>query len=148
MIEQLTVDEIYARAGFTEMAYEYGRISDPLFPKPTIRKEDYLPLEKAGLLAVYGATRGGKLVGIATCVKGKIPHYGVSIAIVESLYLMREHRASGLGLRLLEACEDQARIWALPHIFIQVHEEEIEVLGKVLQRRKYSERIHTFGRLL
>lgn len=149
MIEQLTVERIYAKFGFGAMIDEYARLSDPLMPDPPapeVRKQKYLSLEKAGLLAVYGATVRSRVVGFATCLKGQIPHYASPIAIVESLYLMRANRASGLGLRLIEACEDAARIWGVPQIFIQVHEEELKTLGTILARRNYSARIHTYGR--
>lgn len=148
MIVQMTMEQIYALPGFKEMTDEYGLITDPLLPPPTYRLEDYLPLEKSGLLAVYAALRGDTIVGVATCIKGKMPHYGAPIAIVESLYLMREHRKSGLGIRLMEACEDCARVWAIPVIFVQVHEEELDTLGIILRRRNYSARIHTYGRRL
>lgn len=151
MIERLTVDEIYAHPGFMDMIEEYASITDPLLPHPPSphsRKHNYDHLEKLNLLSVYGAVVSGRLVGFATCLNGVIPHYGSAIAIVESLYLMRAHRRSGLGLRLIEACEDCARIWGLHQIFVQVHEEELKTLGVILERRNYSARIHTYGRRL
>lgn len=151
MIEQLSVAAIYAHAGFDDMIREYKQLTDPLMPEPAHpfdQKHKYLAIEAMGWLTVYGALRLGKIVGFATCIKGSPPHYGSPIAIVESLYLMRDHRASGMGIRLIEACEDCARIWALPQIFIQVHEEELNNLGTILERRNYSARIHTYGKRL
>lgn len=149
MIYRLSVAEIYNHPGFEAMIEEYGRLTDPLLPAPPTpaeRKHNYLELEERGVLIVWGAIRHGSIVGFATCIRGSIPHYGASIAIVESLYLMDAWRASPLGNNLLTACEDAARIWGVPQIFIQVHEEELKTLGTILARRNYSARIHTYGR--
>lgn len=148
MIAQLTVDEISEQPGFEAMVQEYGQLAGSILPPGTYSKEEYKPIEDAGLLAVYGALDGGKIVGFAACIKARLPHYGIFAAIVESLYLMRGHRSKGYGNQLIDACEDYARIKALNPIFIQVHEEELERLGVILDRRKYSVCIHTYGRLL
>lgn len=148
MIEQLTVDQIYACPGFAGMVEEYAQITDPLLPPPSYRKEDYLPLEQAGKLDVVGVMDAGSIVGFAAILQGKMPHYGSEIAIVESIYVRRSHRKGGAGIRLIEAAEDMARIRGLSEIFINVHDEYLASLGILLIRRNYSARIHTFGRRL
>ena len=150
MIETLTVEEMYAHPGFDELMAEYATLSNPNMP-PTAsaaeRKADYLTLEQAGILTVFCVAEGGKAVGFAVCMKNKLLHYGIFVALVESLYLMRNHRQNGQGNALIDSCEDFALmngLWGYP--FFQVHDEELERLGVVLKRRNYSAWFHTFGR--
>lgn len=148
MIKLTTVDEIYKFEGFEEMVQEYGQLSASFLPPATYKREDYKPIEDAGLLAAFCALDKGKIVGFAACIRAFLPHYGITAAQVESLYVLRAYRQNGYGIRLIEACEDFARVERLNPLLIQVHEEELERLGIVLNRRNYSACYRTFGRWL
>lgn len=65
----------------------------------------YGALEDAGLLRSVGAWADGKLVGLANVLTSRMPHHDKSICVMESLFLHPDHRAGGLGLRLLRAAE-------------------------------------------
>ena len=108
MVEQVTVEELYSRPGFEEMIAEYAKLAIKKLPAPRYRKEDYLPLEAAGVLTVWCEMYGGIVVGFASCLVSKIPHYGIGIAIAESLFVREEVRRTGLGIRLIATVERHA----------------------------------------
>ena len=117
MIDQVTVEQLYALPGFEDMIAEYAKHAIKDMPKPLYQKEDYLPLEKAGVLTVWCAMYGGLVVGFATCLLSKIPHYGVNIAIAESVFVRKHVRRLGLGIRFLRTIELYALNNDIPVVF-------------------------------
>lgn len=146
MIKQVTVDELYAMPGFEPMIQEYAKLAIKKFPAPKYRKEDYLPLEQAGLLTVWAAMYGGLVVGFASCLISKIPHYGIPIAIAESLFVREAVRSGGYGIRLIDAIERCAAKNGAPAVMFSCP------LGSdfktVLERRMYSAETVTYVKRL
>lgn len=146
IIRQVTVEELYAKPGFDEMIAEYSKLAIKKLPKPLYRKEDYLPLEAAGVLTVWCAMYGGKVVGFASCLISRIPHYGVGIAIAESLFVREAVRGTGAGIRLIDAIERHAQANSLQWVFMSCP------LGseyaKVLEHRNYSAETTTYVKSL
>ncbi len=77
-------------------------------PPPQPSREAYNSMEQRGVLAVMRADRDGALVGFAKLVLTVSPHYGVPIAVIESVFVMREHR-SAAGAPLVRAIIKTAR---------------------------------------
>lgn len=146
MINQVTVDELYALPGFEDMIAEYAKHAIKSMPKPLYRKEDYLPLEAAGVLTVWCAMYGGLVVGFASCLVSKIPHYGVGIAIAESVFVREHVRRLGLGIRFLRTIELHALNMGLLYLFASCPiDSEYE---KVLKHRSYSAETTTYVKRL
>jgi len=76
-----------------------GRVN----PQPQI----YAALEAAGTLQSFAAYHGG-LVGFANVLTPILPHYGVRVATVETLFVSKDARRSGIGRELLLALEKYA----------------------------------------
>ena len=146
MIQRVTVEELYAKPGFQDMIDEYAKLAIKSLPTPLFQKENYLPLEAAGLLTAWCCMYGGIVVGFASCLISRIPHYGISIAIAESLFVREGVRGTGAGLRLIEAIEHHAgENKALAVFFNCPIGSEFKT---VLERRNYSAETTTYVKSL
>lgn len=146
MVEKVTVDELYARPGFESMIAEYAKLAIKKLPTPLYRKEAYLPLEAASVLTVWCEMYGGLVVGFASCLVSTIPHYGVGIAIAESLFVREGVRRTGLGIRLIEAVERHAASVGAAAVFFSC--PIASEFHKVLERRNYSAETTTWVKSL
>lgn len=136
MLEKMTVEELYSKPGFQEMINEYAKLAITKLPAPLYRKEDYMPLEAAGILTVWGYMYEGSVVGFTSCLLSRIPHYGIGIAIAESLFAVESMRGKGIGNQLIAAVEEHARAAGVGAVFMSCPiGSEFEI---VLQRRHYS----------
>lgn len=146
MIDRVTVADLYSRPGFEGMIDEYAKLAIKKMPKPLYRKEDYLPLEAAGVLTVWCAMYAGLVVGFASCIVSKIPHYGVGVAIGESLFVRESVRRLGLGMRFLDKIERHAVTVGAPAVFLSCPiGSEFEA---VLKHRNYSAETTTYVKVL
>lgn len=146
MIELTTVADLHAKPGFQSMIDEYAKLAIKSLPVPLFQKENYLPLEKAGLLTVWCCMYGGMVVGFASCLISRIPHYGISIAIAESLFVRECVRANGDGIRFIDAIERHAATnGALAVFFSCPVGSEFKT---VLERRNYSAETTTYVKAL
>lgn len=136
LIEQTTVDELYAMPGFEDMIAEYRTLAIKRLPEPKYRKEDYIPMEKLGMLTVYCVKAEGRVVGFMSIVRSKIPHYGITLCIVESLFVCAAHRSGGAGVRFIDRAEGFAKSLFSAGLFIQCPFGQ--ELAKVLERKGYS----------
>lgn len=142
MVQKLSVQQLYNLPGFADMIAEYAQHAIKKMPKPFYLIENYLPLEAAGVLTVWGAMQDGIVTGFTSCIVSKIPHYGVGVAIAESLFVRECARKSGQGIRLIDAVERHAANVGAPAVFFSCP------LGsdfaKVLLRRNYSAETTTY----
>lgn len=146
MIQKITVTQLYDLPGFEDMIAEYATHAIKKMPRPLYRKEDYLPLEAMGILSVWCAMYGEQVVGFASCLVSKIPHYGCGVAIAESLFVRKGVRAAGFGIRLIEAVECHGREAGAPAVFFScpIGSE----FKKVLLHRNYSAETETYVKIL
>lgn len=146
MIYNMTVEELYAQPGFEEMIAEYAKLAIKKMPKPLYRKEDYLPLEAAGVLTVWAAIQDGRVVGFLSCIASKIPHYGCGVVIAESLFVSKDARRRSTGLHFLNIAESHARSMLAPALFVSCPIGS--QFRKVLKRRNYSAETETWVKVL
>lgn len=69
----------------------------------------YQGMEKAGVLACFGAYADVELVGFVTVVSSVGPHHGKRIASIESLFVECSYRNLGVSSALLGAAKEYAR---------------------------------------
>ena len=112
-IHVVSVAEASSFPGFYELVKEHGddyRLEGMPTP-PT--GDDVLPiyaaLEAAGVGHVLCVTSKGRIIGVAVIVIGKSGHYTASVALVETLFVVKAHRAGGAGARLIRAAEALAK---------------------------------------
>lgn len=140
-----SVTEIAAAANFAELAAEYAAESAiEGLPPPAAKLANYLPLERAGALHTLIAESEGRLIGLITVLAPVLPHYGVAVAVSESFFVLRAHRQTGAGLKLLRAAEDKARELGSPGLLVCAPFEGD--LFKVLPRVGYRETNRVFFR--
>jgi GNAT superfamily N-acetyltransferase len=118
-VQKSTVAEIEASDNFAELIAEYASESaiDGL-PSPAGRLDIYRHLENSGMLHVFSATLGGRLIGFISVLAPVLPHYGVSVAVSESFFVAKEHRRTMAGLKLLRAAEAKARDLGSPGLLV------------------------------
>jgi GNAT superfamily N-acetyltransferase len=108
-IARCGIDTLWSDARFACVASAYadeGAYSGMPTPQPS--RDAYRSMEQRGFLAVMRVDRDGALVGFATLVLTVSPHYGVPIAVIESVFVMPEHRGAA-GARLVRAIIETAR---------------------------------------
>ncbi len=106
-VQPSTVAEIEAAPEFAALIAEYAVESaiDGM-PPPQARLSQYRELEAAGLLSVLAAIAAtGELAGFISVLSAPLPHYGRTVAVSESFFVGKAHRASMAGLKLLVAAE-------------------------------------------
>jgi GNAT superfamily N-acetyltransferase len=73
-------------------------------PQPDL----YASMEKSGLMQDFGAFHEERLVGFASVLTYIVPHYGRKIATVESIFVSRNYRKTGIGRELMRT----VNLWA------------------------------------
>ncbi|HEX5236149.1 MAG TPA: GNAT family N-acetyltransferase [Silvibacterium sp.] len=94
-----------------EYAEECG---NALIGKPAPRRDMYENLEGSGLGHCFAAYEDGALCGFALIIVSVVPHYGLSCATPESLFVSRE---ANCGAELMKAVEGYARRNGCANIF-------------------------------
>ena len=147
IVRKSSVAEITGNAMFPQVESEYREESAHAgLPDPLEKLSLYYVLENSGVFHPYGAFKDGELIGFMVLVASLIPHYGYSIACTESLFVRKEHRNTGAGLKLIRAAERHARALGCPALLITAPTHGI--LAKVLPKMKYSETNRIFMKRL
>lgn len=115
-----SVSEIVDNPAFPALHRAYAaEASISGFPDPTEKMASYRLIETSGIFQAYGAfLEGDLLVGFMAVLTPVIPHYGVAITVTESLFVAKEHRKTGAGLKLIRAAETHARDSGSPGLLV------------------------------
>jgi GNAT superfamily N-acetyltransferase len=148
-IHKCTVAELKRDISFPSMFSEYAdECAIAMLPSPDEKMAAYDMIERSGVFQAYGAfSDAGVLLGFMALLTPVIPHYGVCIATMESLFVGREYRGSGAGLKLLRAAERHAEAAGCPGLLVSAPTGG--QLAEVLARRDgYAETNRVFFRKL
>jgi GNAT superfamily N-acetyltransferase len=109
-VKRISTHEFFNRPETGAMLAEYAKESRiPGMPAPAPNAAQYHNLNASGLLHVLGAfTPDGTRVGFLTLLVYLNPHYSRVLAVLESIFVVSEHRSGGAGSRLLLAAQDMA----------------------------------------
>lgn len=118
-IEPTCVAELYSDPNFKAMVTEYSLHSNKLFPPAVFKESDYLLAEKAGTLAAWRVMSDGVLCGFMSMLSAYSMHFGVTIGVVESLFVMKKYRMSGAGKELVTTAKEFAKSRGLAPLVIQ-----------------------------
>lgn len=133
-IKQCPVEELEAAANFPKLLDEYAIESaiDGL-PGPSKKLDQYKLLQASGALFPLAAYLDDNLIGFAAVLMPVLPHYGVLIAVTESLFVGAEFRGTGAGLRLIREAERIALEGGSPGLLISagVTSTLIEILPRI-----------------
>ena len=87
-------------------------------PDPQEKESAYAALDQSGALTLFRADVGGVLAGFVSVLAPVLPHYGVTVAVTESLFVAARYRKSGAGLALIRRAERYARGIGSPGMLI------------------------------
>lgn len=109
VIKQITFDELYNDPAFASLMVEYEEESaiDGL-PSIKVKIELYRNYEQNGAFYVVASYHEDKLIGFATVLSPIMPHFSALISVCESLFVAKEFRKTGAGLKLIKDCENHA----------------------------------------
>ena len=143
MIREITIDELEATSGFTDLLDEYAEESAIAgMPPPAARMDTYRVLQEHGLLFVYAAMEGHRVVGFISVLASVLPHYGRTVAVAESFFVAKAARSSLAGLKLLAVAEDKSRALKSPGLLVSAPYGG--KLFELLPKLKYTETNRVF----
>jgi len=110
MIRKIKFSELENAPNFIALRDEYfEECAIAGLPPVAERFEIYKRMEDVGFFHLFGAYDGETLVGFVSVIVSIIPHYGVAVAVAESLFLSKDFRATTLGLGLIKAAQECAK---------------------------------------
>jgi GNAT superfamily N-acetyltransferase len=112
-LRQIRVSGIFADPAFPALCREYAEESAIAgLPDPQEKLAAYQALEAGGsdVFRAYGAFLGGTvLIGFVALLTPILPHYGVTVAVAESLFVGGAYRKTGAGMLLIRCAEKRAK---------------------------------------
>jgi len=107
MIRPISHSEILDAKGL--LAEYAAECSIPEIGETNPQREMYAHMESTGFMRCFGAFEGDDLVGFASILIYVLPHYGKTVASVESLFVQKSHRHGGSGVKLMQTIEKEAK---------------------------------------
>lgn len=110
-IKKCTIADLECAPNIQDILAEYAAESSPPIrglPRPLAKVDTYKHLESINAIHIMGAFFDDLLIGYIIILAPIMPHYSIRIAVSESFFVLKEHRKTGAGLKLLHAAE----IWA------------------------------------
>lgn len=118
-----TANDLLCHENFLPMVEEYAQESATKdMPKPNFAKEMYIGMESMGILKCIQAVDGEKLIGFMVLIATVIPHYSKVAVTTESLFVAKQYRKTGAGLRMIRMAEDFGRSIGAAGIFLSAPE--------------------------
>lgn len=109
-MEHITVEALLEHPRFPEIHKEYvAECANPALSDGEIDVARYKAMEAAGVLHVLADKDGDDIVGFSVVIISPVLHFTKTIAVVESIYLLPEHRTGLRGLKLMRSTCDYAR---------------------------------------
>lgn len=145
-IKRISVGELFDDPHSAELIEEYSReCGNALIGKPAPRRDLYENLEVSGLAQCFAAYERGQLCGFALAIASVVPHYGLSCATLESLFV---RRGSHSGASLMRAVEDYAIALGCVSIFYTAPVGSRMARLLFLSSDEYAHTNHVFCRRL
>ena len=110
-IKKTNIAELLFSNNIDELVKQYthdGK-SKHITIEPNIDKETYISLEDAGVLDCIVAYNDTVIVGFMVLITNYVLHYSRTSTIIESQFVMEEHRKNGTWKRMMSMAEDIAR---------------------------------------
>ena len=108
-VREISVDALIADPQWPTIAREYeAECGTSDMVQCNVNWDMYRSIESCGQLKAFGAFVNGTLVGYCFLVMVMHPKYSSLIGTTESIYVLREYRTAGVGLRLFRFVERMA----------------------------------------
>lgn len=109
-IKPVSYSDILNAPNASELLTEYGaECSIPEIGEIHPQAAMYAQMEASGLMRTFGMFHAEQLAGFASELLFVLPHYGLKVATIESIFLARQHRSGRAGNALMSTIEDRAR---------------------------------------
>ncbi len=109
-IELWPLDRLVSHPEFQAWVDEYGEeCRAEGVGAPGFYPEKYAEVAKSGQLRILAALDGDRLAGAAALRVVEAAHYDAPLVSTDAIYLRRDWRKGGAGLRLLHAMRDLAK---------------------------------------
>ncbi|RAU21077.1 hypothetical protein CU669_15080 [Paramagnetospirillum kuznetsovii] len=119
VVRACSVSEILANDNLPSLHQEFAsEVATFAAPAPLEKMEGYRALEAGGGLQAYGAFMGSLLVGFVMVLVSNAPRISIPIAVADGMFVGREYRKTGAGLKLIRAAEGHARQVGSPCLMI------------------------------
>jgi GNAT superfamily N-acetyltransferase len=110
VVRQCSIAELFDDPDSAALFVEYEKeCANLLLGETAAHRLAYEALERTGYQWSFGAYVDGKLRGFGVLLVAVVPHYGKCHGTVESIFVAREERSSGLGPSLMRVMEDCAK---------------------------------------
>ena len=109
-VKRITFAELTASAEWDGLVSEYAdECQIAGLPRCKHDSSTYYLLENSGAINFAAAFVGDTLVGFAALLVTQLPHYSRIVAVVESIFVAKQHRGSGAGMMLIREMESLAK---------------------------------------
>ena len=109
-VRRITFAELTASDQWDGLVSEYAdECQIAGLPRFKYDSSTYYLLENSGAMIFAAAFVEDTLVGFATMIVTQLPHYSRIVAIVESIFVAKQHRSSGAGMMLIREMEAIAK---------------------------------------
>lgn len=134
-IGQVPAAAIIVNSNWDRVLKEYSEES-AIKGMPPINPDykSYLAAEHYGTMKIFGAFHEGQLIGILTMFVVTVPHYSTKIATIESIFILKEFRKDGAGIKLIKTAQEAAKFFGATGLFISAPIDG--KLAKVLEKKK------------
>lgn len=149
VIKKSSIAELESSRNIQQILDEYAAEASPNIkglPRPFAKVDTYKHLESIDAIHTMAAFVDDLLVGYIIILAPIMPHYSIRIAVSESFFVLKEHRKTGAGLKLLYAAEQWAE--EAGAIGMLVSSPVGGDLAEVLPRIGYNETNRIFFRSL
>ena len=118
-IEPITASKFFSHPEVWGLFEAYAEeCSIPELGRFNPRQEVYQQLEDAGVLHTLAVFHDEEIAGFSAGLLTVVPHYSKKVFTVESLFVLKEHRAGGVGLDLLTKTADRAKTLGAKVLFL------------------------------
>lgn len=146
-VRACTVDELSQAPAFAALSAEYVAESGrAITADPAPQLATYKAKESDGTMRFAGAWCGNDLVGMMVVALAVVPHFGMTVATTETLFVSAQHRKTGAGKALLRLADDIARDCGAVGVLVSAPVGG--VLAKVLPRSGFRHTNELFFKAL
>lgn len=109
-IKQCSIIDLFVREDFHSLVKEYlAESSVKELGEYNVTVDMYIPLHNSGKFFVWGAFIEDELIGFVNVISLAMPHHGKLISTIESIFVAKQHRNTGAGVKFMRIVDEHAK---------------------------------------
>ena len=104
-IKQITFEELENTDEFSVLCKEYAEEASSIHMPANMDAVKYRKLSEIKSLFIFAAYKMKKLIGFVAVVPTNLSHYSTTILVIDAIFVKKEHRKYGTGLKLIREAE-------------------------------------------